>query len=74
MEERGYDKDSEGKYNYLLNISVRGLTKNKIEVLTRKIGELTSSIETLMEKTEKDIWLEEIGEFEVEYKKIYGNE
>jgi DNA gyrase/topoisomerase IV subunit B len=73
LEERKYDKDSEGGYNYLLNISVRGMTRNKIDVLKLKIEGLASSIESLTDKTSKQIWLEELDEFLDEYKKIYGN-
>ena len=60
LEERGYDKDLEGKYNYLLNISVRGLTKNKIEVLTRKIGELIHPLKHLWKRQKRIVWLKRL--------------
>jgi DNA topoisomerase-2 len=53
----------------LLDISVRHFTSEKLEELSREIGDIKEKITILEEKTEREIWLGEIMEFEKGYKK-----
>lgn len=53
----------------LLDISVRHFTREKLEELKREIGDIKELIQNLEIRTEKEIWLGEINEFTVAYKK-----
>jgi DNA topoisomerase-2 len=53
----------------LLDISVRHFTREKLEDLAKEIGDIKELIQNLEGRTEKEIWLGEIGEFTREYKK-----
>lgn len=80
LDRRGYyknkeeDSDDSGKlsvYRYLIHMNIRSFTK-------QKIGELKSHIEKLKEKmrvlesiTYEQMWINDLDEFETEYKKIY---
>ena len=66
---KGYPKQ-ESSYEYLLRLPVRTFTKEKIEALNKEIGELQTKKNTLKNKTEADLWKEDLEDFEQEYKKI----
>lgn len=53
----------------LLDISVRHFTSEKLEELSREISDIEEKIANLEKKTEREIWLGEISEFEKGYKK-----
>ena len=63
LEDRDYDL-KEGKYEYLVSIQMRHITKTKIEELREQIEKLEEKINEYKKKTEKSIWLEELRELE----------
>jgi DNA topoisomerase II len=70
LESKKYDKHYENKnYNYLLQMQLRSFTKEKIEELKNTINNLKKNLKVLINKTEKDIWLDELNEFEKHYNK-----
>jgi DNA topoisomerase-2 len=76
LEKRGYDKeikntDSEenSAYNYLLKLQVRTFTSNKVSELKEEIKRLENRIKIIKETSEKQLWLNDLIEFENEYKK-----
>ena len=75
LEKRGYDKqnkqnnDVEGGYNYLLTMQVRTFTANKIKQLKNDLESSKKKLEYTKKKTEKQMWLNELKEFENEYHK-----
>jgi DNA topoisomerase-2 len=72
LEDKGFAKVEE-KYNYLVDMPIRTLTKQKLEVLKKDIDNIKSKIKTLKNKSEKDLWIEDLDEFEVEYEKFLKN-
>jgi DNA topoisomerase-2 len=71
---RGYDEDpkkteGEGGYDYLLRMQVRTFTADKIKQLNNDIMSLKEKLDKLKSKSEKDIWLEELEQFENGYEK-----
>jgi DNA topoisomerase-2 len=72
LKERTYDEDpkkneGEGGYDYLLRMQVRTFTADKIKELNKDIMSLKEKLEGLRAKSEKDIWLSEIEQFENGY-------
>ena len=47
-------------YNYLLNISIRRFTKKNCESMQEQITKYKNELSDVMEKSEKDTWLEEL--------------
>jgi len=47
-------------YDYLLNMSIRGITKNKINDLDNKINELKKSLNKLNKMSNKDLWIQDL--------------
>ena len=71
---RGFDQDpkkneGEGGYDYLLRMQVRTFTADKIKQLNNDIASLKEKLEGLRAKSEKDIWIEELDQFENAYKR-----
>ena len=60
MESKTYDK-KDGNYDYLLNKPISTMTKNKIKLLDKKIEKIEEDIEIIDGKTEKMMWVEELG-------------
>jgi DNA topoisomerase II len=54
-------------YNYLTNIPIYKFTKEEIDILKAKIKENEEEYATLFAKSPKNIWLEELDEFEAAY-------
>jgi DNA topoisomerase II len=79
LEERKFtsitDSDTEDDkikgYLYLLKLPIRSMTKKKLDELNNEIEKITTDINYYTSKSEYDLWLEEINEFESEYKKAY---
>ena len=72
LEKRGYDKENkkgEGGYNYLLTMQVRTFTANKIKQLKNDLESSKKKLEYAKSTTEKQMWLNELKEFETEYQK-----
>jgi len=75
LEKRGYDReikkesDEEGGYNYLLSLHVRTFTANKIKQLNNDIANIKDKLGNIKATSEKQIWLNDLKEFENEYEK-----
>jgi DNA topoisomerase-2 len=74
LQSRKYDEDpkkteGEGGYDYLLKMSIRTFTVDKILQLRNDITSLQEKLHKLREKSEKEIWISELEEFEIAYKK-----
>ncbi len=67
LEHKKY-KTEHDSYNYLLNMHLRTLTRNKVEELSKEINKLEKEIEKIKNTSEKDMWLNEIDEFLIQYK------
>ena len=61
----------DGKYEYLLSIQMRHITKTKIEELERNIDKLKEQISVYEKKTELSIWNEELDELQGKYKTLF---
>lgn len=68
--EKNYDK-KEGDYEYLLKLQVRTFTSNKIDSLTDKITTKENILKEYEKTNEKEMWLNELEEFEKFYNKNY---
>jgi len=79
LETRGFDKDlkkdiDEGEettngYNYLLKLQVRTFTSNKVKQLNDEITVIKNKIEKVKMTKEKQMWLNDLDEFQKEYNK-----
>jgi len=80
LEKRGYDKDfknaedednesSKNGYEYLFRLQVRTFTANKVKQLNDDIENLKKKLETAKNTSEKQMWLNDLKEFEEEYAK-----
>ena len=68
FEKQEYYK-KEDSYRYLTDTPVRSFTKDKLETLNKKILELENEIDYVKNKSPKEMWLKELDDFLVEYKK-----
>ena len=70
LDERKYDKltdksnDEVLGYDYLLNMKIYSLTKEKFEELQKKLNDLQKKLEDYKKLTIEDIWLSELNELE----------
>ena len=48
-------------YDYLLNIPMRGITKNKINDLENKISEFKKELSKLNKLSNKDLWINDLN-------------
>jgi DNA gyrase/topoisomerase IV subunit B len=77
LEIKGYDKnikdsDNEnntGNYNYLLRMPINNLTTKKLKSLIDEILSITKKYDITFSTTEKKMWLDDLSNFEIEYKK-----
>lgn len=84
LEERGYDKDvkdtksdneneeeeeKNNGYNYLLRLQFRSITEEKISKLKNDIDSKIKTRDTLYNTSEKQLWINDLDEFEKEYVK-----
>lgn len=60
---------SDDGYDYLLRISFRDATENKVASLEEKCKEIQKQIENLENSTPKDLWTNDLDAFEKEYDK-----
>lgn len=78
LETRGYDKlnstdddtDDTGEYNYLLKLQIRTFSKNKIQKLKDEINLKKSDLDIIKNTPEKQLWLNDLEEFQIEYEKF----
>ena len=61
--------DKTKSYNYLINMPIYNLSKEKLEELQKQRDEKLLEFETLEKKTPKQIWEEELDEFMEAYQK-----
>jgi DNA topoisomerase II len=59
-----------GNYNYLLHMQINSLTKKKADELKRSIEKWEKQIDDLENKTDKDLWREDLKKFKIAYKKF----
>lgn len=62
-------EETNGKYDYLLNIPIRSLTHEEIEKLRQERQDLQEQLDDLSGKAPKDIWIQELEEFMSAYDK-----
>jgi DNA topoisomerase-2 len=60
-------------YDYLLNMSIYSLTKEKIEEFKNKLVEKQQEYKDIEVKTNKEMWKEDLSVLKREYKKLYLN-
>jgi DNA topoisomerase-2 len=65
LEKRKYDK-KEGKFEYLLSMQMRQMTKTKIEELQKEIVKCEEELKAYEKLTEKEIWKSELKELQKE--------
>ena len=70
LEKNNFDR-IENTYNYLLNMSISSFTKEKLQELRDTTEKLKSSITTLKNTTESDIWLSDLKELKSKIGKDY---
>jgi DNA topoisomerase-2 len=71
---RGYDEDpkknnDEGGYDYLLRLQLRTFTKDKVKQLKSDIASLKKKLKQVTSTTEKNMWLNDLTEFQIAYEK-----
>ena len=75
LETNGYDKENvfteskENNYDYLLNLPFKSMTSDHILKLTTDIHLKQTTFKNLTNVSEKELWLNDINEFEIEYLK-----
>lgn len=69
LEELNFKKLN-NSYNYLLDMSIKSLTLKQVEKLREEILKLRERIEEYEKQSTKDLWLKDIDEFKIEYKKF----
>ena len=69
LEENGFDKKEDGSYTYLLRMMVRSFSKNKVFEMENSIRKIKNKYEELQMTPEKQLWINELNEFESEYMK-----
>lgn len=57
-------------YDYLLNMAIRTLTKKRIDELNNSLDNKQKEYDDLFKKNEKDLWMEDLEKFKVEYQKM----
>lgn len=76
LEKNGFDKENvkeddenSGGYNYLLKMQVRTFTSNKVKQLRSEIEEKNNKLNIMKSTSEKQLWLNDLEEFKIEYNK-----
>ena len=59
--------EKDGSYNYLLNMPMSSITKEKMTELTEKIKALKDKIKELQKETIEEMWLADLDEIEKEF-------
>ena len=55
-------------FNYMLNMPMHNMTEEKLEELDKSIKQTKSKITELEKKATRDIWIDELNEFEIKFK------
>ncbi|KAL9078962.1 MAG: hypothetical protein Q9157_002146 [Trypethelium eluteriae] len=61
-EDEGKD-DTDTGYNYLLGMAIWSLTMERVQKLEQRISDVEQDMETLVKKSPKDLWNEDLDEF-----------
>jgi DNA gyrase/topoisomerase IV subunit A len=70
LETKNFDKlGKKVNYDYLLNMSNRSFTKDKLETLKKEIDDYENEKHTIMNTSPEDIWLRELKNLSTNYKK-----
>jgi len=64
-------KEKVPTYDYLFSMQMRSLTKKKLEELRREYERKKDEHDTLLNKTAKQLWVEDLDEFEDVYREVY---
>lgn len=64
------DKKNSASYNFLVNMAIYNLTKEKVEELNNKKDLISKNIKLLEDMSVSDLWLKDLEELEEEYKKF----
>jgi DNA topoisomerase-2 len=68
LEKRNYIKIDKN-YDYLLNLQIKNFTKEKINKLKEELENNKIQLEIIKNKTEKEMWIDELDELVIEYNK-----
>jgi len=66
--------DEEKDYNYIMNMPIWSLTRERYEDLLKQAGQKQTELEELKLKEIKDLWREDLDEFLVELEKVEAKE
>jgi DNA topoisomerase-2 len=72
LDEKKYDRIN-GEYEYLLALQIRSMTLENINKITNDYDSIHTSYQSLKEKTDKQLWLYDLDEFEKVYNKFLVN-
>jgi DNA topoisomerase-2 len=64
------EQQADANYNFLVNMSIYNLTKEKVEELNKLTDEVKDKLEKLKATTIETLWTNDLDELEVEYKKF----
>ena len=64
---------SSANYDYLIKMPIYNLTHERIEELKKELNQIESEYNSLKNKSNKDIWLDELNVFQKEYKSYLMN-
>ena len=70
LEAKNYPRlGANANYDYLVKLPLQSLTEEKVDELTKERDDLQRELEVLQNTSEEQMWLNEIEEFAVAYKK-----
>lgn len=71
MRNKKYDEEPGNEpFGYLINMSIRSMTKQRLEVLKKSINSLKQKILNLQQKSPGRLWSDDLEEFKTEYSKF----
>jgi hypothetical protein len=79
LEDHGYDKEVKkvtedggeiGGYDYLLRMQIRTFTVEKVQQIKNDVASKFKELDALKAKSEKELWLDDLKDFEREYTKF----
>ncbi|KAG0442401.1 DNA topoisomerase 2 [Dictyocoela muelleri] len=73
LEQKNYLK-IEDSYDYLLNMSIKSMTVEKIDELQNEYENMCKEYQLLLKKTPNELWREDLEVFIKEYEKMAANE
>lgn len=76
LEQYPFDKDQRSStaspnYDYLLQMSFRQMSKERITELQAKVATKESELQSLLQTSEQEMWLQDLETFETAYRKLY---